>query len=73
MHQPMFHLKFAEKDDKLACVKKTPPQIDSMLIDQYAQKVLKHAQDFSSAFLDLFRGAVSNNRLHRIADKPGSR
>jgi large subunit ribosomal protein L3 len=40
--------------------KVTPPQIDSMLIDQYAQKLLKHAQEFSSAFLALFRDAVSN-------------
>ena len=56
----MLHLEFAEKDDKLACVKVTPPQIDSMLIDQYAHKVLKHAKEFSSAFLALFRDAVSN-------------
>jgi hypothetical protein len=63
MHQLMFHLEFAEKDDKLACVKVTPPQIDSMLIDQYAQKVLKHAQEFSSAFLTLLRDAVSNNAV----------
>lgn len=60
MHQLMFHLEFAEKDGKLACVKVTPPQIDSMLIDQYAQKILKHAKEFSSAFLELFLGPVSN-------------
>ena len=54
MHQLMLHLEFAEKGDKLEFTKVTPPQIDSMLIDEYAQKVLKHAQGFSSAFLALF-------------------
>src|SRR4030042_6836858 len=73
MDQLMFHLEFVEKDDKLACVKVTPPPIDSMLIDQYAQKVLKHTREFSSAFLALFRDAGSNKRLHRIANKPESR
>ena len=63
MHQLMFHLEFAEKDDKLECVKVTPPQIDSMLIDKYAQKFLIHAQDFSMAFLALFQDSVSNNAV----------
>lgn len=54
MHQLMFHLEFAEKDGNLVCVQITPPQIDSLPIDQYAQKVLKHTREFSSAFLALF-------------------
>lgn len=54
MHQLMFHLEFAENDGNLVCVKITPPQIDSLPIDQYAQKVLKHTREFSSAFLALF-------------------
>jgi hypothetical protein len=62
MHQLMFHLEFAEKDHKLECINVTPPQIDSMLIHQYAQRVLKHAQEFSLAFLALFREVVSNKR-----------
>lgn len=55
MHQLMFHLEFAEEHGKLVCVKVTPPQINSLPIDQYARKILKHAQEFSSAFLALFR------------------
>jgi hypothetical protein len=62
-HQLMFHLEFAEKDDKLECVMVTPPQIDSLPVDQYAQKLLKHAQGFSTAFLALFRDSVSNNAV----------
>jgi hypothetical protein len=64
MHQLMFHLEFAEKDGKLVCVKVAPPQIDSLPIDQYAQEILKHVQEFSSAFLALFReAALSNNAV----------
>ncbi len=67
LHQLMFHLEFVEKGDKLECVKVTPPQIDSMLIDQYAHKVLKHAQEFSLEFLALFQDAVSNKRVEQTA------
>ncbi len=69
MHQLMFHLDFATKGDKLACVRVTPPQIDSMLIDQYAQKILKNAKEFSSAFLALFRDAVSNNAVQPTPER----
>jgi hypothetical protein len=58
MHQLMFHLAFAEEGDGLICKKVTPPQIGSLPMDEYAQKVLKHAQEFSSAFLALIRGSV---------------
>lgn len=58
MQQLMFHFEFAEKGDRLVCKKVTPPEIDSLPMDEYAQKVLKHAQEFSSAFLALFRGSV---------------
>ena len=64
MQQLMFHLEFAEKDGMLVCKKVIPPQIDSVPIDQYAQNVLKHAKEFSSAFLALFQETVvSNQRL----------
>jgi hypothetical protein len=65
MHQLMFHLEFSEQGDQLICVKITPPQIDSLPIDQYAQTVLNYAQDFSSAFLALFREAVPNSAAER--------
>jgi len=64
MQQLMFHLEIAEKDGMLVCKKVIPPQIDSVPIDQYAQNVLKHAKEFSSAFLALFQETVvSNQRL----------
>jgi hypothetical protein len=58
MQQLMFHLEFVEKGDRLVCKKVTPPEIDSSPMDEYAQKVLKHAQEFSLAFLALFQGSV---------------
>lgn len=64
MHQVMFQIEFTEKDGKLVDKKVIPPQIDSVPIDRYAQDVLKHARDFSLAFLALFQEAVvSNQRL----------
>jgi hypothetical protein len=64
MHQVMFQIELAEKHGELVGKKVIPPQIDSLPIDRYAQDVLKHARDFSLAFLALFReAAVSNQRL----------
>ena len=64
MQQLMFQLEFAEKDATLVSKKIILPKIDSMPIDQYAQKVLKYAQEFSSAFVALFQETVvSNQRL----------
>jgi hypothetical protein len=70
MHQLMFHLEFAEKDGKLICVKVTPPQVDSLAVDQYARGVLKHAQEFSSAFLALLQEAAVSKSVVQLT--PGS-
>ena len=54
--QLMFHLEFAQKYDRLVCKKVTPPEIDSLPIDKYAEKVLNHAKEFSSEFIGLLQG-----------------
>jgi hypothetical protein len=58
IHQLMFHIEFAEQGGGLICTNVTPPQIDSLPMDEYAEKVLKHAHEFSSAFLSTVRGSV---------------
>lgn len=64
MHQLMFQLDFAEQANGLACVRVSPPAIGSEPIDQYSERILKHAQAFSSSFLGLLHEvAVSNNGM----------
>lgn len=55
MHQLMFHLEFAEEGEGLVCKKISPPDIDSLSMDEYAQRVLRNVQGFSAAFLALLR------------------
>ena len=55
IHQLMFQLEFTEKAEGLVFVKANPPEIDSVPIDQYAQRILRHASAFSSSFLGLMR------------------
>jgi hypothetical protein len=55
MHQLMFHLDFAEKDNVLECVKVSPPEIDGKPVHLYAQEILRQVTVFSTSFLRLVR------------------
>ena len=56
MHQLMFNLELAEKDDLLVCIKAHPPEINSRPIHLYAMDTLKEVTAFSSSFIGLLVG-----------------
>lgn len=55
MSQLMLHFDCEEKDGRLVCTRITPPIIDSMPIDQYAQHTFEQARIFASAFVALLQ------------------
>lgn len=61
MHQLMFRLEFSEKEGQLVCTKVNPPAIESEPIDQYAQRILKLVQAFTSTFIGQLKEAASNS------------
>ena len=61
MHQLMFRLEFVQKNGDLIFLKAHPPEIDSIPIDSFAQKVLAQLTVFVQEFLGILHGkAVSN-------------
>ena len=67
IHQLMMRLDCVEQQGGLACVQVNPPDIDSVPISQYAQRVLGQASGFASAYLALVKEAAVSN--HGIAQK----
>ena len=62
MHQLMFQLEFTEKDGKLVCQKINAPAIEAESMDQYAQRILKAVETFTSNFIELAK-AASNSTM----------
>ncbi len=57
IHQLMFQLDFKEQAGELVCERVNSPFINSEPIDHYAQRILAHAEAFSSQFIPLVREA----------------
>ena len=62
MPQVMLHFDCEEKNGTLVCTRINPPEIDSIPIDQYAQRTLEHAKAFASAFVALLQEAAVSNQ-----------
>ena len=62
MHQLMFNLEFAQKDDSLIFVRAHPPEIESKPIHQFANSTLEQATQFCSSFLALLNEKAASNK-----------